>query len=287
MDVSQSTPVIWRDQVIIHHGFELISLNLNDGSVEWKIEMVTTGNATPIIINDSLFVNGWYNIGNPSQFDSIPDFNIMVAKYDSNNDKLINIQKEIPNEFALFKRPELGLPIRDTLTSLNRFVGSWDSNKDKSLDEKEWSQMKKDWFGYLLDHAVVALKLDTNGESHQPVLLWKQKDYVAEVPSLVGIGSRIYTVMNGGNLVCLDSKTGAVIYNDRLNAPGSYLSSPLYANGHIYFASYNGRITVVKPGDKLNIVAQSDLREKIGSSPAALGKMLFIRTDSALYAFKK
>ena len=85
--------------------------------------------------------------------------------------------------------------------------------------------MKKDWFGYLLDHAVIALKLDPDGESGQPVLLWKEKDFVAEVPSLVGIGSRIYMVMNGGILICIDIKTGDVLFNGRLGAPGSYLSS--------------------------------------------------------------
>ena len=287
MDISQSTPVIWRDQVIIHHGFELISLNLKDGSTKWTIGMATTGNSTPIIINDSLFVNGWYNLGNPSQFDTIPDFDIMVGKYDANHDNLINIQEEIPYELALGKRPELGLPVRDTISPLKFFAGGWDTNKDKVLEEKEWSQMKKDWFGYLLDHAVIALKLDPDGESGQPVLLWKEKDFVAEVPSLVGIGSRIYMVMNGGILICIDIKTGDVLFNGRLGAPGSYLSSPMYANGHLYFADYNGKITVIKPGDKLNVVARSDLREKIGASPAALGKMLFLRTDSALYAFKK
>lgn len=287
MDFSQSTPVIWRDQIIIHHGFELISLGLKDGSMKWKTEMVSTGNATPIIINDTLFVNGWYNVGHPSQFDSIPDFNIMIDKYDVNHDKLITIQKEIPLELALFKRPEINLPIRgDTLYPLRWFAAEYDSNKDKSLEEKEWNQMKKDWLSYLLDQAVIALKLDSDGESDQPVLIWKEEDYVAEVPSLLRIGSRIYMVMNGGFLVCFDSKTGAVIYNNRLKAPGSYLSSPLYANGHIYFASYNGRITIVKPGDNIDIVAHCDLQEKISASPAALGKILYIRTDSALYAFK-
>jgi outer membrane protein assembly factor BamB len=286
VDVSQSTPVIWKDQVIIHQGCELISLSLKDGSTKWKTGIVSTGNATPIIINDSLFVNGWYNFGNPSQFDSIPDFYIMVDKYDANHDNLIDIQKEIPYELAMGKRPELGISIRDTITPLKFLAGGYDSNKDNALDEKEWSQMKKELSGYLKDHAVIALKLDQDGESGQPVLLWKEKDYVAEVPSLVEVGSRIYMIMNGGNLLCIDSKTGAIIFNDRLGAPGAYLSSPLYANGYIYIAGYNGKITVIKPGDKLNVIARSDLREKIGSSPAALGKMLYIRTDSALYAFK-
>jgi outer membrane protein assembly factor BamB len=287
MDVSQSTPVIWRNQVIIHHGFELISLSLNDGSVKWKIETASTGNATPIIIDDSLYVNGWYNLGNTSQFDSIPDFNIMIRKYDLNHDNSIDIQKEIPYEFALGKRPELGLSIRDTISPLKLFAGSWDTNKDNILEEKEWKQLKEEWLSWLSDHAVIALKLNSDEESSQPVLLWKESDYVAEVPSLVKIGPRIFMVMNGGNLICIDSRKGSVIFNGRLGAPGSYFSSPLYANGHIYFASYNGIVTVIRPGDKLNIISRSDLREKISASPAALGKTLYIRTDSAFYAFNK
>ena len=116
-------------------------------------------------------------------------------------------------------------------------------------------------------------------------MIWKEKDYVAEVPSLVKVGSGIYMIMNGGNVLCMDSKTGRIIFRERLGASGAYIASPLYANGNIYFASYNGKITVIKPGDKLNIIAQSDLHEKIAASPVALDKMLFIRTDTGLYAF--
>jgi outer membrane protein assembly factor BamB len=94
-------------------------------------------------------------------------------------------------------------------------------------------------------------------------------------------------IMDGGNVVCLNSRTGQILFRGRLGAPGAYLSSPLYANGYIYFASYNGKITIIKPGNKLNILARVDLHEKIAASPVALEKMLYIRTDSALYAFKK
>ena len=94
-------------------------------------------------------------------------------------------------------------------------------------------------------------------------------------------------IMNGGTVLCQDSKTGKIIFMERLGAQGAYLASPLYANGNNYFAAYNDRITVIKPGNKLNVDASSDLKEEIAASPVALGKMLYIRTDSALYAFKK
>ena len=50
---SHSTPVIWKDQVIIHRVLELVSLNLHDGNTQWRLGMVGLGNTTPIIMNDS------------------------------------------------------------------------------------------------------------------------------------------------------------------------------------------------------------------------------------------
>jgi len=98
---------------------------------------------------------------------------------------------------------------------------------------------------------------------------------------------------------CIDQVKGSLLWErsvfpDTLeevhSLPGSPATPTPTTDGsmaYVYFAAYNGNITVVKPGDRLNVIARSDLREKIGSSPAALGKMLYIRTDSALYAFKK
>jgi len=35
------------------------------------------------------------------------------------------------------------------------------------------------------------------------------------------------------------------------------------AGSNIYFASYTGKITVIKPGEKLNVLAKVFLREKL------------------------
>ncbi|MBE0675476.1 MAG: PQQ-like beta-propeller repeat protein [Bacteroidales bacterium] len=93
--------------------------------------------------------------------------------------------------------------------------------------------------------------------------------------------------MDGGNFFRLEASTGNVLLQERLGASGAYISSPLYANGHIYCASYNGRITVVKPGDTLNVISRCNLNDKIGASPVAVGNTLYIRAESGLYAFRK
>jgi outer membrane protein assembly factor BamB len=84
----------------------------------------------------------------------------------------------------------------------------------------------------------------------------------------------------------MDPETGEVIFREKIGASGAYLASPLLANGHIYFASYNGVITVVKPDASLNIISRLNLKERIASSPVAAGNMLYLRTSGGLYAFE-
>jgi outer membrane protein assembly factor BamB len=289
-NLSSATPVIWRDQVIIHRAFELNSINLIDGSMRWSIRIVSEGISTPVILNDILFVNGYLLTGESRLYDKLPDFDTMIQKYDTNLDKLIQFS-EIPSEWAFFRRPEQKLiqsPGFDSVSIKDMAIYyRIDSNKDNALGREEWNNLMKSQSDFTLEHAAIAIKLDGSGGSDRPVILWKEKEYVSEVPSLLVVDDKVYMVMNGGTLSCINAKTGKVVFRERLGTPGPYLASPLYANGFIYFASYNGKITVIKPGDKLNIISHSDLHERIAASPVALDNMLYIRTDSALYAFKK
>lgn len=193
---------------------------------------------------------------------------------------------EIPANMAMFKRPELNISTRDTLIPVRGWASGYDANKDKALNEKEWENLRAYQLSFLKDHALLALKLNPEKTSESPIVLWTEKENIAEVPSLLKVNNQIYMITNGGIVTCLDSKTGKLIFRDRLGAPGAYISSPILAGNNIYFASYDGRITVIKPGEKLNIIGQSILKGKIGASIVALDKYLYIRTDSALLSFK-
>jgi hypothetical protein len=52
---------------------------------------------------------------------------------------------------------------------------------------------------------------------------------------------RLYTIVNGGILSCLDASAGKLLYRERINAPGPYFSAPVAAAGRIYIASSEGR----------------------------------------------
>ena len=96
-------------------------------------------------------------------------------------------------------------------------------------------------------------------------------------------------IKDGGLVSAYDAKTGKEIYlQERVAAPGSYYSSPVAANGHIYFTSLtDGAVTVLKAGTaKPEIVAKNPkLGERTAATPAIADNTIYLRTATKLYAF--
>lgn len=285
---SSSTPVIRGDQVIIHSHFQLLSLRLSDGKINWSHKLVSLGVSTPVIINDILYVNGYLNFGESGLYDPIPTFSEMTSKYDTNRDNLISFI-EIPENWALQRRPELkNLDISqfDTLAPMRSVAVWFDSDKDEKLSLEEWMKMVELQQSYRLDHGTIALKLNTEDKTRRPELLWKVADKIPEVPSVLVVDGRVYMICDGGILTCINATTGRIIYRDRLKGTSLYLSSPVYASDHIYAVSYNGFVTVITPADKLIIDGTYRVGTRIGSSPAVAGNTLLVRDENWLMAFK-
>jgi outer membrane protein assembly factor BamB len=76
-------------------------------------------------------------------------------------------------------------------------------------------------------------------------------------PSPIVAGGVITVVSMDGVAVGYDEKTGAELWKDRLG--GKYTSSPIEANGLVYFQSDLGETVVIKPGPKLDIVNRNAL----------------------------
>ncbi|MCG8451301.1 MAG: PQQ-binding-like beta-propeller repeat protein [Pirellulales bacterium] len=110
---------------------------------------------------------------------------------------------------------------------------------------------------------------------------WRQKKQIPHMASPLVVGTRIYTISDGGIAKCFDTATGELLWRKRV--PGKYSSSPLYADGRIYFCSHEGRTTVIAPGDEYQELAQNDLDGQILASPVVAEGDLLLRTDTHLY----
>lgn len=68
----------------------------------------------------------------------------------------------------------------------------------------------------------------------------------------------------GGILATFDPNSGTLLHEARLkDAIGNYYASPVAGDGKIYLVSEQGKITVVKPGAKWEVLTSSDLAEDV------------------------
>ena len=121
--------------------------------------------------------------------------------------------------------------------------------------------------------------------SKTPKIAWRYQKQVPNMSSPLLVGDKLYFVSNKGMATCLDAKTGEGNWVERLG--GQYCSSPLYAEGRIYFMNRDGETKVVATGGQYKQLASNQLDGEILASPAAIDGSLFIRTDKALYRITK
>jgi outer membrane protein assembly factor BamB len=96
----------------------------------------------------------------------------------------------------------------------------------------------------------------------------------------------LYIVTDNGILSAYEIATGTRVYQSRLSSrAGSFSSSPVAANGRIYFTSEDGHVLVVRAGRKFQVLAENDMNDVCMATPALSGALLLVRTRRHLYAF--
>ncbi len=76
--------------------------------------------------------------------------------------------------------------------------------------------------------------------------LRSQEKYLPVIPSPLYYRDRIYLARNNGLNAVLDARTGKLQKQGRLYGSSNYYSSPVGADGKVYFASQSGDVTVVR-----------------------------------------
>jgi outer membrane protein assembly factor BamB len=160
-----------------------------------------------------------------------------------------------------------------------------DLNHDGKIDKSEWEMIQT--VSAKGENVLVAVNPGGHGDITQSHVAWKFTRGLPYVPSPLFYDGRIYLIKTGGMISSIDAKTGEPYYTqERLDAAGDYYSSPVAGGGRIYIASLAGKLSVIKAGgEKPEILHQAEFGERILASPALVGDKLYLRTQSALYAF--
>jgi outer membrane protein assembly factor BamB len=283
---SHATPVIWKDEVILHRPGGISAHALKDGSLRWWIQLSSSGTATPAVSGDVIYVNAFAASTDTLEPVPLPPFGELKQKMDKNGDGKIS-RDEFPPDFNFLRRPNIPneLPAHYSVQS---FFTGVDVNKDGGVDEAEYATIGELGKNVMSNrnHGVTAVKPGGEGDVTATAVLWREQRSVPEVPSPLFYQGRLYTIVNGGIVTCLDGATGKVLYRERINAPGPYFSAPVAAAGRIYTASSEGVVSVLASGDTLKILARNDIGEPIFATPAPVGDTLYIRSSRHLWAFK-
>ena len=123
------------------------------------------------------------------------------------------------------------------------------------------------------------------GDVEETHVLWRQKAPILQLLSPLVLDGLLYTVDSKAMMYCLDATSGETVWSKKMK--GKFHSSPVYADGHVYFNSTRGISYVMKAGSKMEQVAENRLEGEIWATPAISGKALFMRTSKYLYKIQE
>jgi len=233
------------------------------GEERWSVSRVPhAGCTTPVLGDGLLFYAGWAPGKGDSPFPSWKDFS---AKNDKNGDGSVT-----PDELE---------------PAMRGFHKAIDTDHDGRVTEKDFELLNS--FMAKGENVLVAVKSGGRGEITESHVVWKATRGLPYVPSPLFHQGRVYLLKDGGMVSSFDAKNGTPFYEqERLGAIGNYYASPVAADGRIYAASLDGKVTVFKAGGaKPEVLHQADFHERIAATPALVGQRLYLRTQTKLYAF--
>jgi outer membrane protein assembly factor BamB len=125
----------------------------------------------------------------------------------------------------------------------------------------------------------VAVRPTSDGKVEE---VWRVEKGVPHMPTPVVHEGRIFIVTEKGFATCVDGKTGAVLWTDRLD--NTYSASPICVGGNIYAVADDGEVAVFKAGPTFELLSRSLLGYPSQATPAVVGDRIIFRTERHLMA---
>lgn len=134
------------------------------------------------------------------------------------------------------------------------------------------------------EHHILAIRPDGVGDVTQTHIEWRTNKGVAYVPSPVCENGWFLVVSDSGIGHCFNAKTGEIQWEERMK---EHHASLVCAEGRVYFINDFGTMRAIKPGKEYRLLAESELEEKVFSSPALSEGQIFIRGSKHLFCLGK
>lgn len=265
-DNGWSTPIVFRPEatraeLIILGSNRLDAYDLVTGASRWWLPLASTGSmGTPLAHGDTLLVS---TQGGSQPM--LPTFAATLAKYDQNKDRRLAAEE--------FRADEM-----------SEHFGWIDENDDKIIVIEEWDKARSLGMG---EWGAIAVRPGkARGQLATSAVRWRVQKNIPYIPAPLLYQGVYYLVKDGGIITTLDPASGKLLKQGRSpNALGEYYASPVAADGKVFLASTEGKITVLKAGAEWEVLATNDLNEEISATLALSNGRIYVRTRSAMYCF--
>lgn len=118
----------------------------------------------------------------------------------------------------------------------------------------------------------------------KPVIRWERTTMLPYVPTPIIHAGTLYLWTDDGVVCRVDLQTGETL--ERLRVGGTYSSSPVLIDGHLYCPAEDGEIAVVGVTPKLEVLGRSPLGDRIHSTPAVANDRVYFRGFHTLACLK-
>ena len=134
-------------------------------------------------------------------------------------------------------------------------------------------------------HTSLAVRTGGAGEVSKSHGVWRLKKG-PNVSSPVYYKGHLYWTRDGSTACCQNPETGELVYEERLPGAGRIWSSPILADGKLYYVSQHKGTFVVAAKPEFELLAHNtidDDESRTNASPIVSNGQLFLRTDRMLY----
>ena len=267
LTIGWSTPMVFRPdatraELIVIGSSRLDAYDLASGAQRWWLPVASGGAlGTAVAHGDTLMIS---TLG--SNEPSMPTFDSMLSKYDKDKDGRLSLQ-----EFRADR-------------DLGEHFGWIDENDDKFIVTQEWNTMRSFDVG---EWGAIAVRPgNARGKLEPGAVRWRLQKNIPYIPTPLLYQGVYYMVKTGGIITSIDPATGRILKQGRSpGALGEYYASPVAADGKVFLANTEGKITVLKAGAEWEVLAVNEIADEVSATPALSDGRVYVRTRGALYCF--
>ena len=122
------------------------------------------------------------------------------------------------------------------------------------------------------------------GETSSDWIVWSKTRALSYLPTPILYRGVFYAPSNDGRLMAYDARTGEIVYRTRIGgSPGSYVASPVAADGRLYFTTEECTVHVARAGAEFELLASNDMNDVCWATPAISDGLLVVRTLHNVY----